>query len=106
MLTAYNDFRVLVQRYPDSNYVADARKRMIYLRNQLARADLRIAEYYASREAWVAVVNRTTYILKNFQGTPSIRRALELQLRAYRALDLDTLARDTERIIELNYGDS
>ena len=106
LLTAYNDFRLLVQRYPDSRYVTDARQRMIYLRNQLARADLSVAQYYASREAWVAVVNRTTYILKNFQGTPSIRRALDLQLRAYRALELDTLARDTERIIELNYGKS
>ncbi len=105
LLTAYNDFRLLVQRYPDSRYVADARKRMIYLRNQLARADLSIAEYYASREAWVAVINRTHYILQNFSATPSVRRALELQLRAYRALDLDALARDTERIIELNYGD-
>ncbi len=104
LLTAYNDFRLLVQRYPESRYVTDARKRMIYLRNQLARADLSTAEYYASREAWVAVVNRTHYILQNFQGTPTIRRALELQLRAYRALELDVLARDTERIIELNYG--
>ncbi len=104
--TAYNDFRLLVQRYPDSRYVADARQRMIYLRNELAQADLTIAEHYAEREAWVAVVNRTSYILKNFQGTPSIRRALELQLRAYRALELETLARDTERIIELNYGNS
>ncbi len=106
LTTAYNDFRVLVQRFPDSRYVADARKRMIYLRNELARADLNIAEHYAARKAWVAVVNRTSYILQHFQGTPSIRRALELQLEAYRALELDTLARDTERIIELNYGNS
>ncbi len=106
LTTAYNDFRLLVQRFPESRYVADARKRMIYLRNELARADLNIAEHYASRRAWVAVANRTGYILQHFQGTPSIRRALELQLEAYRALELDTLARDTERIIELNYGSS
>jgi len=104
MLTAYNDFKVLVQRFPESNYVTDASKRMIHLRNQLARADFSIASFYASREAWVAVANRTQYILQNFQGTPVIKDTLELQLLAYQKLGLEQLARDTQNIIDLNYN--
>lgn len=106
LLTAYNDFKLLVQRFPESKYVTDARKRMIYLRDQLAQADLNVARYYASRDAWVAVVNRTNYIVQNFEGSKAIRPALQLQLEAYRKLNLKDLARDTERIIELNYGAS
>ena len=104
LLTAYNDFKLLVQRFPESKYVADAAKRMIYLRNELARADFKIAQYYATREAWVAVTGRTRFILQNYQGTSVIKPTLELQLHAYRQLGLEELARDTERIIELNYG--
>ena len=59
LLAAYRDFRLLIQRFPSSKYVADARKRMIYLRNELARADFKIASYYATRDAWVAVPERT-----------------------------------------------
>ncbi|MFT5399648.1 MAG: outer membrane protein assembly factor BamD [Planctomycetota bacterium] len=103
--TSYNEFRQLLQRFPASQYAADSRKRMIYLRNQLARSDLKIARYYASREAWVAVANRTKLILKKFQGTTTIRPTLELQLEAYQKLGLDELAEDTQRILELNYGD-
>ncbi len=104
LLAAYNDFRVLTQRFPDSKYVADSSKRMVFLRNQLARSDLAIASYYASREAWVAVTNRTKYILQNYQGSSVIKSTLELQLRAYQALELEDLAHDTQRIIDLNYN--
>jgi outer membrane protein assembly factor BamD len=103
LTTAYNDFKLLVQRFPESKYAADARQRMIYLRDELARSDYDIANFYATREAWVAVANRTRYILQNYQGASVIRSTLELQLQAYQALGMDELARDTERIIELNY---
>lgn len=104
LLTAYNDFRLLVQRFPDSKYVEDSRRRMIFLRDELARADYRVASYYASRDAWIAVANRTKYILQNYQGASVIRSTLELQLKAYQALEMDELARDTQRIIDLNYN--
>ena len=103
LLSAYNDFRTLTQRFPGSKYATDARKRMIFLRNQLARSDYSIASYYASREAWVAVTNRTRYILQNYQGSSIIQPTLELQLKAYKALDLQDLANDTQRIIDLNF---
>ena len=93
-----------MQRFPNSKYVEDASKRMIYLRNELARADFSIASYYASRDAWVAVATRTKFILQNYQGTSVIKPTLELQLEAYQALELDELARDTQRIIDLNYN--
>ncbi|MEM7563643.1 MAG: outer membrane protein assembly factor BamD [Pseudomonadota bacterium] len=103
LLNAYNDFKLLLQRFPESKYAPDSRKRLIHLRNELARSDLSVAEYYATREAWVAVVNRTKFILQNFEGSSVIRDALQLQLKAYQKLGLDQLADDTQRIINLNY---
>jgi outer membrane protein assembly factor BamD len=103
LLTAYNDFRLLIQRFPESKYATDARKRMIYLRNELARSDYKIASFYATREAWVAVANRTRHILEHYQGTNVIRATLKLQLQAYQQLGLEELARDTQRIMDLNY---
>ena len=105
LLRAYNDFRLLLERFPSSNYATDARKRMIFLRNELARSDYMIASYYASREAWVAVTGRTRFILTNYQGTEIIKPTLELQLQAYERLGLEDLANDTRRILDLNYGD-
>ena len=95
--------KLLTQRFPSSEYITDARKRMIFLRNELARADFAVANYYASLGAWVAVTGRTRFILQNYQGSEVIRRTLELQLEAYQTLGLEQLARDTQRVIALNF---
>jgi outer membrane protein assembly factor BamD len=105
LITSFNDFQILVRRFPDSKYAADARQRLIYLRDKLAISDLKIAQFYAARDAWVAVANRTRTILKTYPGTSAIKPALEIQLLAYQHLGLEQLAADTQRIIDLNYGD-
>jgi outer membrane protein assembly factor BamD len=104
LLIAYNDFRLVIRKYPNSLYADDSKQRIIYLRNELAKSDLKIAQYYASRSAWIAAANRTKSIIQDFQGTDSIKQALELQLQAYQALGLDDLVTDTKRIIDLNYA--
>ena len=106
MQTSFNDFSLLLRRFPESRYATDARQRLVFLKNELARADLRTAEYYASREAWLAVANRTQQIIKDFSDTNSVEPALYLQLQAYQALGLEALSRDTQRIIDLNFGDA
>lgn len=104
LLNSYDDFQLLIRRFPTSLYAPDSRQRMVYLREQIARADLKVAQYYASREAWVATANRTRAILQNYQGTAAVEIALDLQLQAYENLGLEDLADDTQRIIELNYS--
>lgn len=104
LLNSYDNFQLLIRRFPTSIYAKDSRQRLVYLREQIAGADLKIAQYYASRNAWVAVANRTKAILLDFQGTSAIQATLEVQLQAYESLGLDDLAADTRRIIELNYS--
>ncbi len=104
LIKSYDDFKLLVRRFPNSTYAADSRQRMIFLRDQLARADLKVAQYYVTHSAWVAAANRTKSILTNYQGSSVIKSALEIQLLAYEQLGLEELAADTRRIIELNYG--
>jgi len=105
MQQSYDDFAILVKRFPDSPYAEDAIKRMVFLRNQLARAEIKVAEFYLERHAPVAAANRARTVVESYQGSDSVRRALEIMVLAYRRLQLDDLARDAERILKLNYGD-
>ena len=105
LLAASNNFQILLRRFPDSKYAADSQKRLIYLYDKLANADLKVAQYYASRDAWIAAANRTKAILQTYPGTSAIKPALEIQLAAYQNLGLDELATDTQRIIDLNFGE-
>lgn len=105
MQQSYEDFSVLVNRFPDSKYSKDAVKRMVYLRNQLAKADLKVAEFYLAREAWVGAANRARNLLETYQGSTSIKRALQIQILAYQKLKLNELADDTRRVLIHNYGE-
>lgn len=101
-LDAFADFSELVQRFPDSKYAVDARQRMVYLRNNLARHEVNVARYYIKREAFVAAANRANYVIEHYQRTPAVEDALETLIEAYRALGEDQLARDAQQVLELN----
>ena len=105
MRQSYEDFSVLVNRFPDSKYTKDAVKRMVYLRNQLARSELKVAEFYLARKAWVGAASRAKNLLETYQGSTSIKRALQVQILAYQKLELNELVDDTRRILIHNYGE-
>lgn len=104
MQAAFNTFQQLLQQHPESRYAADARQRMIYLRNRLATREVRVAEFYADRSAYVAAINRARNVLENFQETPAVMPALRIMERSYQELEMEALAADTRRIIEANEG--
>jgi outer membrane protein assembly factor BamD len=100
---AYDNFQELIQRFPQSKYVPDARARMVALRNNLGMYEVHVADFYMRRKAYVAAVNRANHIIKEYQRTPAVPHALQIMLEAYRKLGMDDLAADTERVFQLNY---
>jgi outer membrane protein assembly factor BamD len=51
---AFEDFRRLIQQYPDSKYAADAKQRMVHIKDRLARYEIAIARFYMRRQSYVA----------------------------------------------------
>ncbi len=102
---AFGEFAQLVARYPDSPYAADARARMILLRNLLARHEIIVANYYLRRGAYLAATNRGAYVVENFQHTPAIADGLAVMAQGYILLGYNDLARDTIAVLALNYPD-
>ena len=105
-LQAFEDFSELVRLYPRSTYAADAAQRMVYLRNNLAMHELQVAEYYMTRKAYVAAVNRAKYVIENYQRTPAVPGALVLLAKAYKYLGLTELSNDALRVLRTNYPDN
>lgn len=102
-LGAFKEFSQLIKRYPNSDYVSDARQRMIYLRNGLARHEVNVAEYYMRRNAFVAAANRARYAVENYQQAEAIPDALVLMAKAYKVLGMTDLSTDAIRVLEENY---
>lgn len=100
---AFRYFNQLTSRYPSSKYTPDALKRMVVLRNDLARYEVKVADYYLGRKAYQAAVNRSKEVLESYPGAEAIPEALTIMVRSYRAMELTTLADDALRVFRLNY---
>ena len=100
---AFNNFQELINRFPQSKYVPDARLRMVALRNNMAMYELHVADFYMRRKAYVAAVNRANTIIKEYDRTPAVPHALQIMQEGYRKLGMDDLAADAERVFNLNY---
>jgi outer membrane protein assembly factor BamD len=102
-LQSFNDFAEMIRRFPESVYVEDARQRMRHLRNLLAQHEVNVANYYMRRGAFVAAANRARYVVENYQQAPAMPEALVLLAKSYRVLEMNDLAADALRVLELNF---
>lgn len=101
-LQAYNDFKIVTDRYPNSRYAADARERMSGLRDMFARHELEVGLYYLRRGAWVAAADRATDTLQTYPGTANQNDAVAILAEAYTRLGNKALADDARRVLEKN----
>jgi outer membrane protein assembly factor BamD len=106
MREAFDVFRELVARYPDSRYAPDARDRMNWLVNALAQSEVNVARFYYERGAYLAAIQRAQSALREFQGAPAAEEALGLIVLSYRALRMDDLRADAQRVLEKNFPGS
>ena len=100
---SFNDFSQLLALYPDSPYAADARARMVFLRNNLAAYEIHVANYYMERRAYIAALRRGQYVVENFQGTPAVADGMAVIVEAYLRLGLNDLADTSLELLQENY---
>jgi len=103
---AFDAFKVVVARFPESKYESDSRARMTYLVNTIASHEAHVAEYYFYRGAYVAAVNRAQEILTTYPQTPATERALAVMVASYEEMGLEELRENTERTMQMNFPDS
>ena len=105
-LKSFSTFQELIRRFPDSEYVPDARQRMVFLRNRLAAYENHVADYYIRRGAYIAAANRAKYALEHYPGAPQLQDSLKLMITAYDRLGMQDLAADARRVLNATFGES
>ncbi|MCS5587248.1 MAG: outer membrane protein assembly factor BamD [Porticoccaceae bacterium] len=100
---AFATLTELLSRFPNSPYSPDARKRLLNLRNLLARSEINVANYYFSRGALVAAANRGQYVVENFQQSPAVADGLAVMAQAYHMLGKQQLADNAVKVLAANY---
>lgn len=106
MRDAFQDFDELIQRFPQSPFAADARQRMVHIRNMLAEQELRAANYYARRRAFIASANRAQFVVRHFQESPAMPEALAILSKSYEELEQPELAQKSLAVLQQSWPES
>jgi len=103
---AFESFRELVIRFPDSRYATDASQRMNYIVSSLAQYEVHVARYYFKRGAYLAAINRAQTAIADYREVPAQEEALFIIYKSYEALGMDALRDDAKRVLMVNYPQS
>lgn len=103
---AFDAFKQVTEKFPNSKYAPDAAARLGYLVNAMAQYDVHVANYYYRHGAYLAAVNRAQSAVKQYQGAPALEEALYIMMKSYDAMNLPTLRDDAERVLKNNFPDS
>jgi outer membrane protein assembly factor BamD len=103
---AFEAFRQVLTRFPDSKYAEDSRLRMRYLVNAMAGGEVHIARYYFVRGAYLAAINRAQSVVAQYPEAPAVEEALFIMIQGYDKLGLKELRADVERVLRANFPDT
>lgn len=96
----------LVDRYPKSEYVPDAKFKIQVLRDQLAGKEMEVGRYYLKKRNYTAAINRFRTVVSKYQTTRHVEEALERLVEAYMALGIVAEAQTAAAVLGHNFPDS
>jgi len=103
---ALDAMQEIVTHYPDSEYVDDARKKILITRDQLAGKEMQIGRYYLERREYLAAINRFRTVATQYQDTRLVEEALARLVEANLALGLVGEAQTAAALLGHNFPDS
>ena len=102
---AYNYFSLLIDKFPNSKYTEEASKKLVVLKNILARHEFYVALYYTNNGSHIAAINRSKYIIEHYPNSPVVADGLHLIAHNYDAINAEELAEDARTVLYASYPD-
>lgn len=99
---AYGYYVELINRFPKSEYSRQASKRLLILRNQQARHQIQVAEFYLKREAYLAAVNRARRVLEEYPNAAETGEAIRILAYSYDKMGMAQNRDDALKVYSLN----
>ncbi|WP_455473777.1 outer membrane protein assembly factor BamD [Bartonella sp. B30(2025)] len=98
--------QLLIERYPDSKYVKDAKAKIRFGREQLAGKEMQIGRYYEEGRRYLAASRRFRTVVEEYSDTNQIEEALFRLTEVNLALGLTMEAQTAAAILGRNYPKS
>lgn len=99
-------FEEVVTRSPESAFAADAERKLVLVRDQLAGKEMEIGRYYQKRGHHLAAINRFRKVVEEYETTSHVPEALHRLTELYLALGVGDEAQRTAAVLGYNYPGS
>lgn len=96
----------VVDRFPKSEYVEDAKTKIRFARDQLAGKDMQVGRYYLERKEYLGAIKRFRNVVEEYSNTRQVEEALARLTEAYYALGLVSEAQTAAAVLGKNFPDS
>ncbi len=100
---ALQALRVVIERYPDSEYARSSILKFDLAFDHLAAKEMEIGRYYLRRGHYAAAINRFRIVVEDFQTTTHTAEALYRLIESYLSLGLTDEAQTAGAILGYNY---
>ncbi len=99
-------FKLILDRYPTTNYAKDAYYKVIFLENKLAAKELEVAMTYLGLKKYIAAAKRFKYLVNNYETTEYVPEALHRLVEIYLILGVKEEALVNARVLGYNFPNS
>jgi outer membrane protein assembly factor BamD len=100
------ELETLINRYPDSRYAADARKRIRLARDVLAASEMNVGRWYQKKAQYLAAINRFRVVVTEYPNTAHVEEALARLTECYYTLGVVSEAQTAAAVLGHNFPDS
>jgi len=105
-ILAINQFKFLINNYPNTEYAEDAKYKLDLLNDLMAGKEMYVARYYMNKQKWAAAIGRLKTIVDKYQTTIYIEEALYRLVEIYHKLGLEEDASKAAAILGYNFNSS
>lgn len=99
-------YQTLIEKWPDSEYATDARRKIVGAQDQLAGKEMEVGRYYLERDDNLAAINRFRVVVEKYQQTRQVEEALFRLTESYYALGIVQEAQTAAAVLGHNFPES
>jgi len=96
----------VVNRFPKSEYVSDAKAKIRFAREQIAGKEMQVGRYYLERRQYLAAIKRFRYVVEFYSNTNQVEEALYRLVEANYAMGIVSEAQAAAHALGQNYPES
>jgi outer membrane protein assembly factor BamD len=96
----------VVRKYPNTEYAANAKRKLEVARDQLAGKEMETGRFYQKKRDYIAAINRFKVVITQYQTTRHVEEALARLTELYMTLGIVNEAQTAAAVLGHNFPDS